>query len=309
MATKISLIITAKNESESISRLLDSIAKQTRRPDEIIISDANSTDQTWAVARAYGMDQLTLLGVGNVNRAVGRNQAIEAAKYEHILITDAGCRLKETWVEEMAKGFENAQVVAGFYEGEYANIFEQCELPYVLVMPDKIDTKHFLPATRSMGITKTAWKKAGKFNEKFRYAEDYEFARRIAKLGMTIQVVPSAIVYWRPRKNLQTFARMIYEHAYGDGYSKTFRPKVLTIYLRYALLATVGMYYGPWIMVPVLAYVGYAIQKNYRYVKHPKALVYLPLLQVVSDFAVMWGTLSGSLGRHLKYQNLQARHR
>lgn len=305
---QISLIITAKNESETISRLLESIANQTRKPDEVIISMAGENENYPSLRQAQGKLSLGVTNLtvkiitlhGDANRAVGRNKAIEVAKYEHILITDAGCRLKETWVEEMEKGFEKADVVAGFYEGEYENLFEKCELPYVLVMPDKINRKTFLPATRSMGITKRVWTKVGKFNEKYRYAEDYEFARRIQKLNITIQVVPEAIVYWRPRKNLSSFARMLYEHAFGDGYSQTYRPKVATIFVRYMLFILFGIWHWSFGIGVIALYLIYSIHKNYRYIQDLQAIFILPTLQVVSDFAVMWGTTKGAFERIIR---------
>ncbi len=298
---RISLIITTKNETKTISRLLDSIANQTRKVDELIITVAgeNSAFPTasWDVSeiKKSGTDVKIITLHQSANRAVGRNRAIEAATYEHILITDAGCVLHPDWVAHMIKGFEKSDVVAGYYEGEYSSVFEKCEIPYVLVMPDKINTESFLPATRSMGITKTAWEKVGTFNEHYRYAEDYEFARRLQAKHIPITVVPAAIVTWRPRKNLWAFARMIFEHAFGDAYSRTFRPKVLTIYLRYLLLIAVGVWYWAFGIGALLVYFAYAIQKNYRYVNDPQALGWLPLLQVVSDFAVMWGTVLGSV--------------
>lgn len=290
---RISLIVTTKNENRTISTLLASVAKQTRMPDEIILSIAGAYDTNVIVPYMRDLP-LTIIELhASANRAVGRNRAIEKATHEHILITDAGCSLKEDWIEQMEAGFHRADVVAGFYEGESHTAFEKCQIPYVLVMPDKLDKKNFLPATRSMGITKTIWEKVGKLNEQLRFAEDYEFARRLKRFHVPIAVVPEAIVYWRSRPTLLSFARMLYEHAYGDGYSRTFRPKVLTIYGRYFFFILVGLLYGPWTMVPVTLYFAYAIQKSYRYVEDPKALGYLPVLQIVSDGAVMWGTLMG----------------
>jgi len=43
---KISVIVTVKNEGESIHRLLDSLAVQTRAPDVVVICDGGSTDGT-----------------------------------------------------------------------------------------------------------------------------------------------------------------------------------------------------------------------------------------------------------------------
>ena len=49
----ISVIIPARNEQESILRLLDSLNGQTVKPSEIVITDAGSTDQTAAIVEDY----------------------------------------------------------------------------------------------------------------------------------------------------------------------------------------------------------------------------------------------------------------
>ena len=43
---KVSLIVTALNEEDSIGGLLDSVTGQIKIPDEVIIVDAGSTDNT-----------------------------------------------------------------------------------------------------------------------------------------------------------------------------------------------------------------------------------------------------------------------
>lgn len=295
MAIKISLIVTTKNEKGGLSTLLESIAKQTRRPDEVILANAGSVDRLQLSDYRTNLNIQVLELHSSANRAVGRNRAIERAKYDHILITDAGCRLDPAWVALMADGFREADVVAGFSAGEADTVFQRCQLPYVLVMPDRYDPKTFLPATRSMGITKSVWQQVGKFNEQYRFAEDYEFARRIQSLKIPIARVKTAIVYWKPRKTLLAFTRMIGEHAYGDGYSRTFRPKVVSIYVRYLVILGLGIWQLPLGIAAFLLYLLYSIQKNYRYVKDPSALGYLPLLQVVSDAAVMISTAAGAM--------------
>lgn len=293
----ISLIVTTKNESSTISKLLESIAKQTRIPTEIILANAGPIPRL-DIPKSLNVKFIELSK--DTNRAVGRNTAIEAARYDHVLITDAGCRLKEDWVEQMEKGFQTGDVVAGFYASDAQSVFEQCVAPYALVMPDRLNTRNFLPATRSMGIIKKLLQSLGGFHESYRYAEDYEFARRLRAKKIQISVVPEAIVYWRPRSNLLAFARMIYEHAYGDAYSKTFRPKVTLIFFRYLLwiaLFPLVFVSKPALLVYLLSwglYLSYAIYKNYHYVGNGKAYLYLPILQIVSDFAVMIGTMRGS---------------
>ena len=55
----ISLIATVLNEGDSIRRLLDSILAQTRLPDDIVIVDGGSADDTVAILESY-RDRLPL---------------------------------------------------------------------------------------------------------------------------------------------------------------------------------------------------------------------------------------------------------
>ncbi len=302
---KVSLIITTKNEEATILSLLESICNQSEVPEEVVIADAGSTDRTVSlISRFKNKLSLRVLSLpASANRAVGRNHAIDQASFEYILITDAGCVLDKDWVREMKSGFSKVSVVAGFYQGRPETKLEAAIVPYALVMPDHLNVNDFLPATRSMGITKSIFAKVGRFSERFRYAEDYAFARKIVELQIPIAVRPKAIVYWRPRSSLQSFSRMIYEHAFGDGYSYTFRPKVALIYIRYAtwacLLAFVFLspFLGVVYIGSILIYVLYSIKKNYRYAPYWQSLINLPVLQLLSDLQVMLGTFQGMLKR------------
>ena len=56
---RISVICTVLNEGESIRRLMDSLVAQSRQPDEIVIVDGGSRDNTVAVIQEYA-DRLPL---------------------------------------------------------------------------------------------------------------------------------------------------------------------------------------------------------------------------------------------------------
>ncbi|MEK7323722.1 MAG: glycosyltransferase, partial [Chloroflexota bacterium] len=51
---KVSLILTVLNEGEYIRRLLESVSRQSRLPDEVVVCDGGSTDDTVAVIDEYG---------------------------------------------------------------------------------------------------------------------------------------------------------------------------------------------------------------------------------------------------------------
>lgn len=313
MKIKPSLVVTIFNEAENIELLLSSIIGQHLKPLEVVIVDGGSSDQTVEVAQTYlqfgngkkpvvkndiwqitNSDIVFKITTKKGNRSVGRNQAIELVEGEWIAITDAGCILDKNWLRELAREAESAkkpEVVAGYYVADPISAFEEAVVPFVLVMPDKVNENDFLPATRSMMVKKSVLKKVGGFDESLSDNEDYALSKKMKKNGAIFAFARKALVIWIPRQTWREFWTMIFRFARGDAFSGIIRPKVLTIYGRYLFLLWVFSVDKNSAFLMFLIYLYWAYAKNRRYAPH--GWYYLPALQVVSDWAVMLGTLSG----------------
>lgn len=310
----ISLIITIKNESKSIRALLESIVAQVRLPDEVILIDGGSTDDTEAKVvdflQSKKSDKVASwqFAFGDLNISQGRNKAISMAQHSLLAITDAGCVLDVHWLQELEKTFIESKakqndevVVAGFYAGDPKNGFERAVVPYVLVMPDQVDERSFLPATRSMLLPKSVWQELGGFDEKLQVSEDFAFAKKIVtRYGQTkIIFCETAVVYWRPRSSIWSFFKMIFKMAEGDIRAGIYRGKVKLLFGRYIgglliLAATLksGRDHG-WIVLlfGLGCYVLWSVLKNKKYAE--EGWYWLPILQLTADMAVLSGSLSG----------------
>jgi glycosyltransferase involved in cell wall biosynthesis len=305
---KVSFITTVYNEESTVRLLLKSLFSQSKSPDEIIIVDGGSTDNTILEISNFKFPisnpkaQIKLI-FKKGNRSVGRNEAIRSANNEIIVCSDSGCILDENWTSNIVKHFEDKKtdVVAGYYRGLAKTNFQKCLIPYVLVMQDKVNADDFLPASRSMAFKKSIWKKAGEFPEEFSNNEDYVFARKLKNINAKIIFEKKAIAYWIPRDNIKDAFIMFYRFALGDAESRIYRPKVALIFLRYiVVLGLISMFYIlksslilNTLYLILVAYLVWSIAKNFKYVKNITALYYLPLIQVVSDFAVIFGTIKG----------------
>src|SRR5512137_1597456 len=126
---KVSLILTVLNEGESIRGVLDSLAAQTRPPDEVVIADGGSRDGTVAILREYaaaGRLPLRVIETPGANISQGRNAAIRLTTGEVIAATDAGVRCAPDWLEKLTAAFDRpgqASVVAGFFRADARNAF------------------------------------------------------------------------------------------------------------------------------------------------------------------------------------------
>lgn len=313
---KITFITTVYNEETTINKFLDSLFNQSIMPDEIIIIDGGSRDATVKKIKDLRDKYKKFKGKFIVitkkgNRAVGRNEAIKQATGDIILCSDAGNILDKDWVKNIVEPFSDAKVdvVSGFYKGIGKTVFQKCVIPYALVMPDKVVPANFLPATRSVAFKKSIWEKVGGFNEKLSHNEDYAFAKALLKIKANIVFAKNAIVYWIPRNSYHQAFIMMYRFAYGDAEARIFRPKVLFVFLRYifGLIFLVFSFLLNFIIlwelliVLVVLYLLWAALKNYKYVKSWQALIILPQLQLVADWAVLKGTIMGLLGRSIRY--------
>lgn len=310
---KISCIITVFNEQKTITQLLDSLYKQTLPADEIIIVDGGSTDRTVDIISSYQIPEKATSQVKiqlfekKGNRSVGRNEAIRHATGEIIVCTDAGCIPEIHWIEDLTKPFEDESidVVAGYYESKSETYFQECLVPYVFIMPDKIKPAEFLPASRNMAFKKAIWEKAGGFPEEYSHNEDYVFAHTLRNMGAKTWFEKEAIVYWIPRKTFRGAFVMFYRFAYGDAESGLHRPKVMLVFARYLfgfLLLLFSIYMQSLILlgfciIIFICYLIWAIIKNYRYIDDEQAVVYLPAIQLTADAAVMAGSIAGFLHR------------
>lgn len=309
---KTSFIATVLNEEKTIDALLNSLAKQTKKPEEIIIVDGGSTDQTVAKIKTFQKKhpelKIKVFVKKGANRSQGRNLAIKKAQNEVIAISDAGGELDRRWLEKISQPFNDpsTEVVAGYFRGKGKNVFEECVATFTLTVPHRVDPKNFLPTSRSMAIRQKTWQKFGGFPEEFSDNEDFVFSNRLRKEGAKIIFVPEAVFYWYPRKNLQSFAKMIFRFARGDAFAGLRYPKVATVFgrclLAFALICLLPFYpfLTPLTIMLAVAYFLWPIFKNYRCVKKWPAIFFLPLLQITTDLAIIAGSLAGRKQKLLK---------
>ncbi len=222
---RMSMVTTVRNAAKGLEVLLESLARQTRMPDEVIVVDGGSTDSTLEVIRrAMERDQrIRLIVKPGANIAQGRNAGVEGASGEIILSSDSGCRLDERWVERMVRPFEEdpeTEFVAGFYRIEPQNLTEAVVGTATMRGAlDPVDPETFNPSCRSMAYTKKLWERAGRFPE-FIEIDDTLFNLKLRRMSVNRRFVPDAIVHWRPRSTLASIYRQFRFYATWRGHTQ-----------------------------------------------------------------------------------------
>jgi len=313
MSLKISVIATVKNEEHSIHRLLDSLAAQTRLPDEVIIADGGSTDGTMRVLEEYvtgGVLPLRTLVRPGTNIAAGRNAAIEAATHQIIACTDAGVHLSPNWLADLLCPFEEdgtVPVVSGFFLPDSQTLFETALGATTLPALADVDPHHFLPSSRSVAYRRETWERVGRYPEWLDYCEDLVFDLRLYELFDAFPFVPQAVAYFRPRPNLRAFFRQYYRYARGDGKADTWRKRHLIRYATYLVLLPLllGLVIGhsPWWALLLLTGAAFILRRPYQrlgpmlssygFLDRARAALWVPIIVVTGDLAKMLGYPAG----------------
>jgi glycosyltransferase involved in cell wall biosynthesis len=209
----ISLVVPVRDEESSIGALIESISRQTRPPDEVILVDGGSTDRTFELAAELTVDdpryRVVRAGVATPGR--GRNVGISKAAHDWIALTDAGIRLDASWLERLAVVAESdpsIRVVYGDYEPLRETFFEECAaLAYVAVKVQRAGGRMRGPSIASALIHREVWEAVGGFPD-LRAAEDLVFIEQIDRRNFNVGWAPGAIVAWRLQPSLgRTYRR------------------------------------------------------------------------------------------------------
>lgn len=209
---QVSLVIPVRNEADSLAMLLDSLAVQTRAPEEIILVEGGSDDETLTQLRAAAArdPRMVILEAGPATPGRGRNLGIAAARHEWIALTDAGTRLEPDWLEQLCATAtaQECDLVYGNYEPVTDSFFTCCAaLAYVAPKQARGPGRMRGPSTASLLLRKRVWEAAGEFPD-LRAAEDLIFFERVEQLGVQPAWCPAATVWWQiPRTLRATYAR------------------------------------------------------------------------------------------------------
>ncbi len=181
----------------------------------------------------------------------------------------------------------------------------------VLPQLREIDPAKFLPSSRSVAFTKTAWQAVGGYPEWLDYCEDliFDFALR-DKFG-AFAFAPEAVAYFKPRSSIKSFFKQYYLYARGDGKANLWLKRHLIRYATYL----VALPLITWLTVKVhpllaLLYVIGAVvylKQPYQHLqamRHTldrsgviKAIGWVPVIRIVGDLAKMIGYPVGMVWR------------
>lgn len=198
----ISIFIRARNEAESLERTLLTIRRQSRLPDEVVLLDNESDDETGLVAKRFGA---SVQSIQREEFTYGRalNRALQHTSGDVIVYLSAHSpAVNEQWLGNLVEPIER--------EGVDATFGRQVPEPDVNYLEEWFLYRTFPSRPNRlkamMSLQKVTFSNANAavqrhliekhpFREDLAFAEDIEWAQRVGEKGYRMSYRPEASVF------------------------------------------------------------------------------------------------------------------
>lgn len=204
----VSVIIPAYNEEKVIGRLLKSVKKQTWKNIEVIVVDDASTDRTAKIAGRFARVYIR----AHAERSIQRNFGAKKAKGDFLLFLDADMELIEDVIRECVEKMERDGKIGGLNipeESVATNFWERVkafERTFYNLEGDEVtDAARF--------FRKSAFVKAGGYDETITGPEDWDLPDTISKKGYKISRIKAKLYHHERVPNPLSLAKKKYYYA------------------------------------------------------------------------------------------------
>jgi glycosyltransferase involved in cell wall biosynthesis len=308
----IALVLTLLNEGESLGGLLESIDRQTIMPDEVVICDGGSTDDTVTILERWAAEAVmpvNIISRPGANISQGRNAAIEACDCDVICVTDGSCVLHRGWMaritEPFREGGEDCGLVFGrtIAEGDSPVGRQFAALHHVLTGRARITATE--RSSRSVAFRREVWRRAGGYPEWLTLAgEDTLFFLKAAKTTGCCDA-GEAIVHWRHgAETLAGVYRMHRRNSIGSGEANMWPGRYLLLMGIYSVVIAglvIGLAWSPSFLAVLPGLVLFVSRKLPALVRSGRAtavsFLLVPMIMLVRDLGMIAGYLAGLKNR------------
>lgn len=223
----VSIVVCVYNDEAYLIPCLESLKRQTYPDFEIIVVDDGSTDGCGNIAK--GMEGIVYIYQDNQGPSVARNHGVTKAKGKFVAFTDSDCEVKEDWLEQLIRCFDDSVAAVGGrqvghpQDNEFAKKVDRF-LRAIGFIGDYVKPHNKLKevshnASCNSGYRKSAILEVGGFREGLFPGEDVDLDKRLRDKGYKILFTPEAVVYHHRPDNRQRWHRMLinYGRASADN--------------------------------------------------------------------------------------------
>jgi len=297
---RLSVIVPTRNHSADLERCLESVSKQTRKPDEIIVVDGHSTDDTPKVAKKYKC-RLVQDDEGTIGNAyyVGAKEA----KGDAVVFIDDDATAPKDWLESMEKALIGTDVVGGEdLLPEKSTAFQKAAYLTDLAVRPK-DTVFGKDAWKWLRAVNIAYKKsllnAENFDPRLRGLQEPELHERMKRTDAKAMFDPSIKVYHKRRGNLRGIWKQIYRNGVAKIDALRIRRSMLSFYdfapFAFIAISLAALFFG-YLQAWGALLVAYFLLKPFLISVKAGRVKYYPLLFAIiitKEVAYSLGILAG----------------
>jgi glycosyltransferase involved in cell wall biosynthesis len=192
-AVSVSCVIPTLNPGRRLRRALDSIATQTRPPDEIIVVDDTPDDSVAQVAASYALPIRVVRGKG-CGPAAARNVGIRDAKGEFISFLDHD----DVWLPEKIsrqlaafKSQSNLDVSITLARVDWEDGMEVAKAAFI-----KTGRRQVVPAYATPGMLAPAsvFERVGLLCEDYKFADAIDWFARVQESRLNVGLVEEVLL-------------------------------------------------------------------------------------------------------------------
>lgn len=225
----ISVVMPVYNEAANIISTLEALYSNTVLPDEVIVADGGSTDNTVQLIKER-FPQATVINNPEKNAAAGRNEGIKKAQGDVIAFTDGDCIVDKHWIENISKAFSENEIDGLGGKVLIAPPINHIEeywgnLAWKLIMnfgdePYIVDrcTLNDAFVTANCAYKRSLLVKVKGFNNWFaNNAEDVDLCWRAIKSGARLMYIPDVQIYAHNVTTINGVAKKSFRNGYSSS--------------------------------------------------------------------------------------------
>lgn len=225
----ISVVMPVYNEAANIISTLEALYSNTVLPDEVIVADGGSTDNTVQLIKER-FPQATVINNPEKNAAAGRNEGIKKAQGDVIAFTDGDCIVDKHWIENISKAFSEHEIDGLGGKVLIAPPINHIEeywgnLAWKLIMnfgdePYIVDrcTLNDAFVTANCAYKRSLLVKVKGFNNWFaNNAEDVDLCWRAIKSGARLMYIPDVQIYAHNVTTINGVAKKSFRNGYSSS--------------------------------------------------------------------------------------------
>lgn len=184
--SNISVIIPAYNSESTISACLNALKEQTVLPDEIIVVDDGSEDQTAKVAQGLAL----VIGHALSKGASGaRNSGAKIARSGILAFIDSDCIAPKDWLKNISMAFSNPQVLAvggGYSSGVERNFWQRFCFEELAFRRRNLHGEVKTLVGNNFACRKSVFLEVGGFAQEYPVCEDILLSYKISQQGKVL---------------------------------------------------------------------------------------------------------------------------